>query len=278
MTLNVDGLQPVHILHWIHAMLNRWKLVGAIVFLLIAGTIAVRSLWVSKPATEATRIVMENADTAALQSASFEPVEEVGGIHTFVASLQPRLEHGAAEAGAPPGSARAFAELTCNRLRMLLARDYQAYRTHVTSLAGGTPDGQPGIFDESDWLALSEYFADAPISGDTIAVRQIVVEFGDERPHVKQGRPSGRFTAMYAPQIYLDLLPRRKEREAFEAYIPMIVKERDVPEMNSGGRSHRCFLVLGFIWDEQSRRWIPFRAGVNDPSNAAMGVLPTPWI
>jgi hypothetical protein len=259
-------------------MLNRWKFLGACAFLLIAGTVVVRSLWVSKPAAEAKRIVLENADTAALQSATFKPIEDIGGVDVFVASLLPRLERAAVEAGSPPSSARAFADIVCKRLRMLLARDYQAYRTLVASLTGDTPDGQPGIFGESDWLALSGYFTDAPIADDMIAVRRIVVEFGGERPRVNEGRPAGRFTAIYAPQIYLDLLPRRREREAFEAYVPMIIKERDVPEMNSGGRSHRCFLVLGFIWDEQGRHWIPFRAGVNDPSNAAMGVLPTPWI
>lgn len=259
-------------------MMKRWKIIGALIFLLVASVIAFRSLTVSKPAQEAKRIVLENADTAALQAASFAPIEDLGGVDTFIEALHRRIEQAAADAGAPAGSHSAYADIVCNRLRMLLTRDYQAYRSHFESLTGRAPDGQQGIFDESGWLALCGYFTSAPISDDTITVRRIVVEFGDERPRVKEGRPTGRFTAIYAPSAYTGLLPRRREREAFEAYIPMVVEERDVPEMESGGKSHKCFLVLGFIRDERSGRWIPFRAGVNDPSNAAKGVLPTPWI
>src|SRR5690606_23255109 len=134
------------------------------------------------------------------------------------------------EAGAPTGSERAYVDIVCARLHMLLARNYQAYRSNFHTLTGKMPDDVAGIFDESGWLSLCGYFTSAPVSDDATAVRRVVIDMSNERPLVKEGKPAGRFAAIYAPGAYTDLLPRRREHEAFEAYIPMIVAERDIPE------------------------------------------------
>src|SRR5690606_29624449 len=109
-----EGIQPLHILY--KYMQHHWKLIGALLFLLIAGMIAFRSLWVSRPAQEARRIVLENADTAALSTALFSPIEDLGGVDAFIESLRPRLEQAATEAGAPTGSERAYVDIVCARL------------------------------------------------------------------------------------------------------------------------------------------------------------------
>lgn len=260
--------------------LHQWKVVGAAVFVVVAAVLLWRSMATSRPGGQIARIELENADTALLRGIDFESSTRAGAEALSPAELERLIVEAASASGVSGAHSNALGRIAAERVTILLQGTHSEYAESVRIRFGlevGTL-GQDYASDPVAWEELSGHFREAPVSLEGLTVRRVTAREDGERVLFGGASPAGRFSYRLAPTAYRSLLAPTRAREVVEVYLPMVVRELDVPEMQSGGKSHRCFLVLGFAWDTRGQRWIPYRAGVNDPSNKAEGILPVPWM
>lgn len=260
--------------------LHQWKFVGAAVLVVVAIALLWRSMATSRPGGQIARIELENADTALLQGIDFGSPAPAGVHAPSRAELERLIVEVASASGISGAHAQALGRIAAERVTILLKGTHSEYAESLRTRFGleAVTLGQDYAADPVAWEDLSRHFREAPISLEGLTVRRVTAREDGERVLFSGASPAGRFSYRLAPAAYRPLLTPIREREVVEVYIPMVVRELDIPEMQSGGKSHRCFLVLGFAWDARGQRWIPYRAGVNDPSNKAEGILPVPWM
>lgn len=156
------------------------------------------------------------------------------------------------------------------RVRLLLDPDYDAYVRHVGEVMGrdGTAVLSGTMFEDKKlWTSFASAFQSAGIAPEAV-----VVLAGPEhlQPDSLMGghRTTLEDTGIYGSKAVVDA-----GGEVRDLVVPMLFFRQP----GSEPAVLTVFITLSFVWDATRSRWLPFKAGVHDPSGVA-DYLPVPWI
>lgn len=168
-----------------------------------------------------------------------------------------------------------LAEVIAERSALLFGpEDYGAYLRHVADLTGVR---DPAVVQRVTrmtpeiWVAQGSQFRNASVAPEALRVGTVTLRDANENFGLHRGglTATKRDGGLYIPPSLASGDP-----PAILVEIPMRYTVR------AGGEPRTPTVLLQhiFVWNAESRRWVPFSTGVADPGGAPGQVLLTPWI
>lgn len=172
-----------------------------------------------------------------------------------------------------------YATAVRERVGMYLQPDYEIYVTRVAEMTGVPPDelrDSDRVLDEKIWRGFARRYAEAEIAPEKVRIRPVFIDGvkvasarGGQTTFMKGG-------SLYAPRLD----PKQDELDVYEAMIPIrapVAREIRDGEAIGDEIETPVYLSLQFVWDEGREQWLPWRAGVYNPSTNKIALSP-PWI
>jgi len=265
--------------HMNGVMVNRVRWSFAVLIAVVGIVLALRALSGNPNARTSHTPPPALEDVEALESARFVGLasnaqieEALNQLTRNVKGALARLPNAHRLSG---GKESAFLEVLRERLLLYLAPDYDQYVQQVSRWSGLSPEqlGQSEwLLDRSEWEAAEARYAseNMQLAPDGVRVR-VLYKAGVESFEF----PGGHQTVRKALDLYgVKRDPEGFSADVYEAIVPVRLRAGGV---HKSERVMRAYLTLSFLWHPERGRWLPWQAGVFDPSDSGV-VLFAPWI
>jgi hypothetical protein len=230
-----------------------------------------------QPASHAGVIFAE--DAIAVREATFRKLRDETEVEEVKRRLRERLT--SAVSSLPPDraldrqAADALVEIACERIQLLLAPDFFRYRDNIAAMfrrSGTVKPDRETLMSQSEWNLAAERYRLIPIDPERAEVRALHLR-GKRVEHTWAGGTTERLDGLNYYSNVIESPDGTGLNKDADVYAVLVPVETNDPVAAS---RVRVFLLLSFVRTQPGGAWMPWRAGLNDPTNQA--VLIPPWL